>query len=167
MDQYNAPYEMDWDAEIEHDGAYTVLPEGDYHFIVRKFDRARHNGSEKLPPCLKAILTLDVESSEASGTVQTNLFLHSTQEWKLCQFFTAIGKRKKGERLRMNWNEVVGASGWCRLDRRSWTGSDGRERESNEVKVFYDPAEYTPPDFQPSTGSYPSAPRTQWKAGDF
>lgn len=132
--------EFGWDDEIQHDSSpFQVLPEGDYNFIVKKFERARHGGSEKIPACNKAILTVAVFNEGAQGEVQTNLFLHSKFEWKLCQFFTAIGQRKHGEAMRMNWGAVPGATGVCHVGVRKWTGSDGKERESNEITEFYDP----------------------------
>ena len=132
--------EFGWDDEIQHDSSpFQVLPEGDYIFIVKKFERARHSGSEKIPACNKAILTLAVSSGDVQGEVQTNLFLHSKFEWKLCQFFTAISQRKHGEAMRMNWGTVPGSGGVCHIGIRKWTGNDGKERESNEITEFYDP----------------------------
>ncbi len=140
MDEYTAaPREMGWDDEIENDDQFELLPEGDYNFQVEKFDRARHSGSTKIPACNKAILTLAVSDGTHRGSVQTNLFLYEKQEWKLCQFFTSIGQRKHGERIRMNWGAVTGATGVCHIGVYKWTGKDGKERDSNEVTVFYDP----------------------------
>ena len=111
--------EFGWDDEIQNDGnPFQTLPEGDYHFTVKKFERARHSGSEKIPACNKAILTVTVSSAEASGDVLTNLFLHSKFEWKLCQFFTSIGQRRHGEAMRMNWGAVPGSTGVCHVERR-------------------------------------------------
>lgn len=138
----NLPRELEWDDEIQNDGgAFEVLPEGDYDFRVDKFERARHGGSDKIPPCNKAVLTLSVYGPEASGTLQTNLFLYSKFEWKLCQFFTAIGQRKHGEAMRMNWGSVPGSTGRCHVGIRTWQGNDGKEREGNEITEFYDPEE--------------------------
>lgn len=133
-------YEMDWNDEIQNDTTpYHILPEGDYDFRVEKFERARHSGSGKIPACNKAILTLSVSASQERGTILTNLFLYRQMEWKLCQFFTAIGARKRGETLRMNWSAVTGATGRCHVGIRKWTGIDGKEREANEVTEFYEP----------------------------
>lgn len=160
--------EFGWDDEIQQDGTpFQVLPEGDYSFTVTKFDRARHGGSEKIPACNKAVLSLAVSGPGGSGTVLTNLFLHSKFEWKLCQFFTAIGQRKHGEAMRMNWPAVPGAAGVCHLGVRKWTGNDGKEREGNEVTEFYDP-EKAPeiPDGQ-SFVELPKNTATPWTAGGF
>ena len=44
--------------EIENDNEFQILPDGDYNFTVTGFERGRHQGSAKLPPCNKAIITL-------------------------------------------------------------------------------------------------------------
>lgn len=168
---YSAEREFGWDDEIQNDGSpFQILPEGDYSFRVKKFERARHGGSEKIPPCNKAVLTITVCNSEASGDVQTNLFLHSKFEWKLCQFFTAIGQRRHGEAIRMNWGAVPGSTGTCKVGVRKWTGTDGKEHESNEITEFYDP-ENAPavPAAQRSSvwRELPSGTSTPWDAGKF
>ena len=149
--------ELGWDDEIENDSPeFVILPEGDYEFVVTKFERGRHNGSEKLPPCNKAILTLQVAGEKGVALITHNLFLHSKCEGMLCAFFTAIGQRKHGEKLKMNWNNVIGASGRLKLGIRTWAGNDGAEKTSNDVKKFYEPEE--------NAGSQqPSA----WQAGQF
>ena len=162
--------EFGWDDEIQHDSSpFQILPEGDYSFTVKKFERARHSGSEKIPACNKAILTLTVINGEAQGEVQTNLFLHSKFEWKLCQFFTAISQRKHGEAMRMNWGAVPGSGGVCHVGVRKWMGNDGKERESNEITEFYDP-ENAPSVSQPPTQSWSELPQstpTPWSSGSF
>lgn len=175
MSEYNTtPRELSWDDEIQHDSSpFKVLPEGDYGFTVKRFERARHGGSDKIPPCNKAVLTLAVGNGEAAGEVQTSLFLYSNFEWKLCQFFTAIGQRKHGETMRMNWGAVPGASGVCRVGVRKWTGNDGKERESNEITEFYDPGSAPQiPKGKMETGTQtffelPQNTPTPWSTGNF
>ena len=136
--------ELGWDDPIEKDSPdFILLPEGDYNFEVAGFERARHPGSEKLPPCNKAIVSVKVTGAEGSTTIKHNLFLHSKTEGMLCAFFNAIGQRKKGERLQMNWNTVTGSRGRCKLGVRNWTNDKGDPMQSNEIKRFYD-AEETP-----------------------
>jgi len=151
--------ELDWDDEIENEsGGWVLLPEGDYDFVVENFERGRHGGSAKLPPCNKAILTLGMDSPEGEhASVTCNLFLFSTQEWKLCQFFTCIGARKKGEKTRPNWNLVMGARGRCKVTIRNYTGNDGKEHQTNEIDRFYPPEE--------GGSGQPQQPK--WKAGAF
>ena len=163
-----------WDDEIQNDGGpFRVLPEGDYRFTVKRFERARHGGSEKIPACNKAILTIAVFNGEASGEVQASLFLHSRFEWKLCQFFVAIGQRRHGEAMRMNWGAVPGSGGVCHVGVRKWTGSDGKERESNEITEFYDRSSApqvpgAPPPAQTTAQGWSELPReapTPWSTG--
>ena len=152
-------HELGWDDEIEKDTDYILLAEGDYSFTVESFERARHNGSEKLPACNKAIVYLkvkgrDMESGrEGEVTIRHQLFLHSKTEGMLCAFFTGIGQRKKGERMKMNWNLVPGSTGKAKIGIREYNG-----RKFNEVKKFYDPAD---------TPAAPSQPKHFDRQGGF
>lgn len=140
--------EFNWNDTIENDSTFEVLPEGDYDFTVTSFERGRHNGSDKLPPCNKAILTIEVSNSERKSTLTHNLFLHTKTEGMLTAFFTSIGHRKRGEALRMDWNKVTGARGRCKVSIRKWMGNNGQEMESNQIAKFYEPAESAAPTYQ-------------------
>ena len=132
--------ELGWDDPIENDGPeFTLLPEGDYDFTVVGFERGRHPGSEKLPACNKAVLSIKLEGLEGSITIKHNLFLHTKTEGMLCSFFNATGQRKHGERVTMNWNAVTGSTGRCKVGVRKWTNDEGKEYSSNEIKKFYEP----------------------------
>lgn len=137
--------EFDWDDQIQNDGPeFTLLPAGEYPFTVLKFERGRFDGSAKLPPCKMAILTLKIDGGSAGETIVTHrLFLHSKCEGLLCSFFTAIGQRKHGEALRMNWNAVNGATGRAKIEIHEWTKNDGTTGQANQVKSFIDPPEET------------------------
>jgi hypothetical protein len=135
-------YELSWDGPIEKDSEFTLLPEGEYDFEVTAFERGRHNGSEKLPPCNKAVLTIRLSSPEGqTSTLQHNLFLHSSTEGMLCAFFVAIGQRKHGEKMNMNWNKVIGGRGRCKVGIRKWQGKDGQDMQSNQITRFLEPPE--------------------------
>jgi hypothetical protein len=142
--------EFNWDDQIENDGPeFVLLPEGDYDFEVISFERGRHNGSEKLPPCNKATVHIKIQGEEGETIIKHNLFLHSKTEGMLCAFFTAIGQRKHGEKVSMNWNAVTGSVGRCKVGIKKYEGKD-----YNEIKKFYEPSE-----------GQPTGP--QWKAGNF
>lgn len=133
--------EFEWDDQIlEESSGFELMPEGEYDFTVTKFERGRHTGSAKLPPCNKAILTLELSNAQASGSIIHNLFLHTKTEGLLSAFFIAIGQKKHGEPLRMNWQAVIGAKGKCKVGVRSWTGKDGQEKKSNEISKFLEPS---------------------------
>ncbi len=132
---------FNWDDVIQNDSSFVLLPEGTYPFTVKTFERGYHNGSDRMPACNKAVLTLEVDSGSLGAVELTeNLFLHSRAEWKLCEFFTAIGQRKKGEALTMNWNAVTGARGMAEVGIREWKGKDGSLRKSNQIVHFLEPA---------------------------
>ncbi|MBO5969514.1 MAG: DUF669 domain-containing protein [Clostridia bacterium] len=131
---------LEWDDVIKNDGSdYEPMPEGDYDFVVTKFERSRSAGKGKLPPCNMAALTLRIESPERSSTVTDNLVLHTLLEWKISSFFRSIGQKKHGEELRPKWNEVVGARGRCHVYVDKYTGDNGKEYVSNKVDKYLDP----------------------------
>lgn len=131
--------ELGWDDEIEKDSPdFILLPEGDYDFIVTDFERGRHNGSEKLPPCAKAVVNLKIETPDGIAMIRHQLFLHTRTEGMLCSFFAGIGQRKKGEKLKMNWNMVPGSRGRAKVGIRKYTNDKGETRDYNEIKKFYE-----------------------------
>lgn len=141
---YNNNVAFDWDDEIIEDGStrnFVLLPEGDYTFKVTKFERARFNGSDKMQPCPKANLTFEVETGKGVAVIKTSLYLNRSFEWKLSAFFRCIGQKKHGEKVKMNWSQVVGAFGKAHITEHKWTDDDGNERTSNEIDYFIDPEE--------------------------
>ena len=132
-------YALDWNGTIEEDGqGFVLLEEGDYEFTVTGFERGRHNGSAKIPECNKAILTLSVETSAGVAQIKTSMLLYKTVEWKLSSFFRCIGQKKHGERLVMDWDHVLGASGKAHFVQRTYTGNDGTLKKTNDVAYFID-----------------------------
>jgi len=119
------------------------------------FERGRHNGSDKLPPCNKATLKINVWDDNGNQTLITkSLFLHSSVEGLLCSFFTSIGQRKHGEKLAMNWAAVVGSFGRCHVGIRTYKKDDGIERQANEITKFLEPDESDANTAQPSNSNY-------------
>ncbi len=157
-EQNNIPRELGWEEEIEKDSEFQLLPEGDYNFGVMSFERGRHNGSDKLPACNKAILKLNVWGDAGQTLITHNLFLHSSVEGLLCAFFIAIGQRKHGEKLAMNWAAVTGSCGRCHLGIRKYNDKEGIERQANQITKFLEPDENI-------TGSMP--PAANYKEGTF
>lgn len=171
--------ELTWDDEIENDTpAFILLPEGVYPFTVLGFERKRFGGSAKLPPCNQAELEVELRGDSGTATVKHSLFLHSKTEGLLCAFFTSIGQRRHGERLRMNWASVTGARGWCKVIVEDWIDREGKTRQSNRIQAFLPPEQapvQTPP-VQTSPSYAPPAQEAQkaddaavsrWKAGRF
>lgn len=150
--------EIGWDDVIQNDSEFTVVPEGDYTFTVKKFERGRHNGSDRLPPCNKAILTIEVSNGHDKTTLTHNLFLHRKTEGMLCAFFTAIGQRKHGEQLVPRWNQVMGSTGTCKVVVEEWTGNDNVKRQSNRIAKFYE---------KPAAPAQPTTQQQSFTPGQF
>lgn len=168
MDNYNQnnpDRAFGWEDEIVNDSSdFVLLPEGTYPFVVENFERARHNGSAKLPPCNKAVLQLRVcDDAGNAAVIKHNLFLHSKTEGLLSAFFVSVGMKKHGEPLRMNWPGTIGRRGVCKVGVREWTGDDGKVRQANEIKQFLDPADQPQQTMMPGA----NAPASRWQAGRF
>lgn len=177
MNEQNTGYAMGWDTPIANDGQdFVLLPAGEYDFEVSKFEREHFDGSAKIPPCNKAVLSLRVDDGQgAIATVTSNLLLYSTLEWKISQFFRSIGQKQHGQSVVPNWQMVAGARGRCKIGVRKYTTKNGEERESNEVLEFLDPptngaqapqqppAQY-PPQQQTMAGY---SPQGGWQSGKF
>lgn len=161
--------EYGWEDEIVNEGGeFTLLPEGDYDFTVEKFERARHEGSAKVPPCNMAKITFTIWGENDKFEVTENFFLCNKFEWKLSQFFLSLGLKKHGEPLRMNWNAVTGKRGKCHVYVNSYKNKDGQDRKSNRIQKFYAYDEQVST-VQPAAVSQPAYPtgNTTWKPGAF
>lgn len=144
MDNYSFDRELGWEDTIEKENEYILLPEGDYDFKVEKYERSRFAGSDKMPACPMAIIYLTVYHDGQSISIKHNLMLHTKTEWALSAFFGAIGQKKKGEKLKMNWNYVPGSTGRLKLGVRAYNGN-----QYNEVKKFYHKEDVSKPSFTP------------------
>ncbi|HEK9097370.1 TPA: hypothetical protein SUB15_000428 [Streptococcus equi subsp. zooepidemicus] len=151
MTEYNNNFEreLDWEDEITQDSVgFVQLVPGDYQFTVTNMERARHTPNPqspgKLPACNKAVITIQIETSEGIAQLTHNLFLHTTTEGMLSAFFGAIGQKKHGEPLKMNWNTVIGAKGVARINKRKGTG-DYADREYDNIKsmIYADEVDWT------------------------
>lgn len=134
---------MDWNDIIESDGQeFVLLPEGDYNFIVTNFERGRFPGGQKVPPCNKATITVQVSTDDGIATIKFDLLLYRSLEWRISAFFRCIGQKKHGEKLVMNWNRVVGSCGRGHFKIRKYTNQAGEEKTVNDLDRFidYDPS---------------------------
>lgn len=134
---------LGWDSQIEQESSFILLPAGEYEFKVEKMERATYQPSRNSSiqdTCPKAELTLSIQSAEhGEAKVFENLILHSKLEWKLSEFFIAIGQKKKGEAFTPNWGEVVGSTGRCKLEINEYTTNKGQDRKNNRVATFLAP----------------------------
>ena len=114
--------EFGWDDVIQNDGQeFEPIPEGDYDFVIDKFERSRSSGSAKLPPCNMAVVYFRINHTGREVTIRENYILHSKLEWKLSELFCAAGLKKKGEPLKMCWNQLPGKTGMAKVGLRPGT----------------------------------------------
>lgn len=161
MTDYNQmDRELSWDDAIEKEGGdFIVLPAGTYPFRVTKFTRGRFAGSDKMPACPKAELELTIFSQEhGEVTIFESLLLHTKTEWKLSEFFISIGQKRKGEKVQMNWQAVIGSQGVCELEVNKYVNKNGKESENNRVEKYLEPTgpqpQYQAPAAQPAPQTY-------------
>lgn len=139
MDE-NIGRELDWDEAIElNPSTFVLLPEGEYDFKVIKFERQRHTGSAKLPPCPKAAITVEVSGVNGTTQITHNLFLHTKTQGLLSAFAISIGQGKQGDVVKLDWSKVLGATGRAKVTVRKYTKKDGTEAETNDIKEFLPP----------------------------
>ena len=128
-----------WDDEIVNDGAeYIYLEEGDYDFTVKSYERGTFKGSAKIPQCPKLELKLEVATPNGNATVNYDLIMWSSLEWKLSEFLRAIGMKKHGDPIHIKWNQLTGARGRARFYTREYDKADGFKGKANDVRRMYD-----------------------------
>ena len=139
---------LDWDVcEADPDdgshGGWTLLPEGFYPFRVERMERERYQGSQKMPQCPMAKLTLAVAGTDGRETaVQQRLYITRNQLWKVSRFMESVGRGRNGAgKVIIDWGGIEGSTGWVKLKVRSYTGRDGQERQTNDVEWFVKPEE--------------------------
>ncbi|HPM75076.1 MAG TPA: hypothetical protein PLA71_05070 [Saccharofermentans sp.] len=143
---------MDWNDAIENDGQeFVLLPEGDYNFVVTNFERGRFPGGPKIPACNKATITVQISAKEGVSVVKFDLFLYRSVEWRISAFFRCIGQKKSGEKLVMNWNNVIGSKGRAHFKQRTYTNTYGEDKTINDLTNFID---YKPEFFTQESNSH-------------
>ena len=163
--QYNNNFEREfgWDDTIQKDSEFVLLPDGLYWFTVKEYERGRHTPNPqnpgKLPACPKATVHLTIVANEGETELRHNLFLHSSTEGMLSAFFGAIGQKRKGEPLRMDWNAIIGKVGVCNVGSREYNGN-----KYNEVKgmIYAKDVDYTKV-LNAQPGQYQQQPAPQYQ----
>lgn len=131
---------LSWDDEISLESEFELLPAGEYNFYVDSIEKGHFGGSEKMSPCPQANLTIIVKKADGKeAKIFDTLYLNTKAEWRLSQFFIAIGQKKKGEPLAMNWRRVPGAHGRLSLSVNEYTDKNGNKKQNNRVDRYLPP----------------------------
>lgn len=155
-------YAIGWNDEIIDPGEpeFILLTPGIYDFTVTGFERGHFDGSEKMDACSMAKLTLRCSNGVQETTVFTNLFLSSAVAFKLSKFAKSIGDMPagstSGQKFHVDWNNIIGKSGKCKIKTRVYNG-----RDYNEVDDFIVPDPATAPAPAPMSQAAPAAYYTQ------
>ena len=154
-----------WDDEIKEESSFVLLPEGDYRFTIKKFEKARYDGGEKIPACPKAVVTFTVFAPDGTTVeITENYLLHKKMEWKLSEFFASVGLKRKDEPVRMLWTpELIGKQGVCKIIVHNYK-KDGENKQTNRIDKLY--PSYAQPAAAPPVQQF-SAPQTSWGQGNF
>lgn len=155
-------YAIGWDDEIIDPGEpeFVLLTPGIYDFTITGFERGHFDGSEKMDACSMAKLTLRCSNGVQETTVFTNLFLSSAVAFKLSKFAKSIGDMPAGsttgQKFHVDWNNIIGKSGKCRIKTRVYNGKD-----YNEVDDFIVPDPAAAPAPAPMPQAAPAAYHAQ------
>lgn len=158
-------YAIGWDDEIIDPGEpeFVLLTPGIYDFTITGFERGHFDGSEKMDACSMAKLTLRCSNGVQETTVFTNLFLSSAVAFKLSKFAKSIGDMPagstSGQKFHVDWNNIIGKRGKCRIKTRVYNG-----RDYNEVDDFIVPDPANAPAAAPAPAPMPQyyvQPQTQ------
>ena len=133
MDANYKGKELDWNDEVEK-SEYTLLPEGDYDFTIESFERARYEGSDKVPPCNRALLKVLIDAPEGTSVINESLLLYDRMQWKLAEFFLSIGAEEVDGRVKMNWQMVPQATGRATIEVQA--DRNDPSKKYNHVKKF-------------------------------
>lgn len=92
--QLNETISIDGLGPVFTNDDFTILPEGDYNFIVKKAGFEDYAGGQKIPPCAKLAVSLELTAPDGSrGRSMVNFFLLKDPEYirRLAAFYTSIG----------------------------------------------------------------------------
>lgn len=119
---------------------FNILKPGMYPFTVtqvtRRFYEPRKVG--KLPPCWMLEITLAVDGgNQGTAYVNHRLYWHRTMQWKISEFWVAVGLVKPGEEFVPNPGDLVGLEGMCQLLTHEVDHLHGEPTVYHEVKHCY------------------------------
>lgn len=131
---------LDYDGEIQNEGTeFTVLPNGDEAtFKVVEVEKGRSKDGTK--PQVRVRMALESVNGHGRTTLNDYITMTRKSEWKLCEFFTSLGLRRHGERLKMRW-DIVGMTGRCTVIVEEFTGREGEKKQTNRIKKYLEPAD--------------------------
>jgi len=142
VDNFADNYVDDYAYTLTTDNADPeAVPAGLMEFQVADIERMRSKAGN---PMVKLSLRVTLPSGGV-GWLTDYVTLTSAAEWKLVQLFTAVGMKRKGEPLTIDWQGLIGKTGL--LETKMEVSDQYGERakvhayidpESDRYDVFYD-----------------------------
>lgn len=135
---------------IEEEEKLSLLPEGAYYFTVKDYEVTEYS-SERIQPCERVVLTLNIPYNGHNYEVKTSLILDSSLIWKTVDFFKSIGRKPQNGKYQIDFNNIAGKTGLAIFRRHP--GSNGKiylnadqflEGE-NDRKLTNQPVQNVPP----------------------
>lgn len=134
---------LSWDSGfIAEESEFVVLDPGVCKFTVKGFERKIYDGkSEKIPNGTPyAEIEMEFVGAKGKTTVKERLYLLKRVQWKLTEFFAAIGQNPTiGQAFMPNWNAVIGSFGYAELEINRYKDNSGNDRSNNQIKKFLNP----------------------------
>ncbi len=134
---------LTWDSGFTaEESEFVVLDPGVCKFTVKNFERKIYDGkSDKIPNGTPyAEIEMEFVGTKGKTSVKERLYLLKRMQWKLTEFFTAIGQNPViGQTFMPNWNAVIGSFGYAELEVNHYQDNNGNDRSNNRVKKFLKP----------------------------
>lgn len=126
--KYNVSFEVE-KKEFE----YILLEPGEYPFEISEVRYGDYNGSDKLPPCPKAIVDLDVDGGKQGHVTVTKVFyLCKECAGIIASFAQSLGVMDEHETtVNIDFAQIEGMKGIVYITHRTYNG-----QQYNDIKKF-------------------------------
>lgn len=132
---------LSWDEKImPTDNSFEPIPEGDYAFEVKAFERGWYNGSAsgRIPPCPEAKITLALFVGGKRRQLTENMKLTDNLQWVITTYMQSCGMWPEEldgtTAYEMDFAGTVGMTGVCHVTAEEYNG-----KTYNHIGAWYKP----------------------------
>ena len=130
---------MDWNDVIEDDGQeYVLLLKRIITSLLLILKKEDSLVVQKFLLQIKKQNQFKFFSEMGVASMKFDLILSKALTWKLSAFFRSIGQKKRGEKITMDWNKVLGAKGRAHIKQKVYTNQSDEEKNINDLDYFID-----------------------------
>lgn len=117
----NSKYTMTFDVEEQE---YILLEPGEYQFTVDDVEYDDHNGSAKIPPCGKVIVSMSVDTERGKAYMKNNFYVCKEGAGLMAAFLKSIGVLKEGQKtFTPDWDSYIGKTGIVKTSQHEYNGN--------------------------------------------